>query len=329
MPSSWSKSANNLVLTDLGGNTPLRILAWVGGWCGVMRAKLEKLSSIKWRKRRLFFLLVLALLSSLFAQACTELITPGPPQTTGSDADVDATVRAAVAATLSAVSVTPFPTPQPDSSPQNPGVTESAQVQATITALLATPAVPGLSGNSATPDAPLPTPWPTLVPLATAASAPPPTPEATQLAPLPPPVTPLATVPTLRPTLQPTPTIALERNCQVAPDGTPVTAWIDGNSVASDLVANGNYQLFLAQPDGAAFSGKTVGFKIGELDADETAIWVQGGGDELHLSATTGPGSATSTPPASPDPLAHNGSLLAQLLPPHVFIGTATTCVLS
>ena len=282
-------------------------------------------------KRRLLLLLALPLLTSVLAMACTQLITPDPTPVPGSNPDIDATVSAAVAATVSAALGTQFPTATPTPQAPGPQVTEAARVQATVTALLATPPVPALSASSATPmpsdPTPAPTALPTLALLPTATLTPP----RTAAAPLPAPTaTPqVVTPPTPTATVQPTPTVTLDGGCQVAPNGTLVTAWIDGGQFASAQVANGRYNLFVEQPEGESFSGKTVTFKIGDIVANELAIWAQGGGDELDLTATTGSVPVASIPSASPGPQHHRGGPLAQPLPPHIFLGTVTLCGVS
>ena len=69
-----------------------------------------------------------------------------------------------------------------------------------------------------------------------------------------------------------------------AADGAAVTAWIDGEQVASTTASAGTYSLIVDQGD-SAYAGKTVSFKVSGANAAETAEWVQGGGDELNLAA--------------------------------------------
>ena len=77
---------------------------------------------------------------------------------------------------------------------------------------------------------------------------------------------------------------------EASPDGTTVTAWIDDIESASATVGGGDggYTLIVDQGD-LTFTGKTISFQIDSNVADQTATWTQGGGDELTLSATTGP----------------------------------------
>ena len=279
-------------------------------------------------KRRLLPLLVLPVLFSALAVACTELITPGLTPAPGSNPNIEATVRAAVAATLSAVSGTMIPTATPDPKTSGTQLTEAARVQATLAALLATPPVSTLGVSSATPIPPAPTPTPTLAPLPTATTAPTQVPAQSLPTPLPTAtvVPQVVTPPTPTATLQLTPTVTFDGGCQLAPDGTLVTAWIDGAQVASSQVGNGSYTLFVEQPEGGSFFGKMVSFKISDIDANEKAIWTQGGGDELNLTANTGSAPVSSLPPASPGARHHRGGLLAQLLPPHIFLGAVSFC---
>ena len=75
---------------------------------------------------------------------------------------------------------------------------------------------------------------------------------------------------------------------ETVPDGTTVTAWVDGAQVASTTVGEGSYTLVVDQGD-MSFAGMTISFRIDSYDARETVIWTQGGGDELTLTAITGP----------------------------------------
>ena len=71
-----------------------------------------------------------------------------------------------------------------------------------------------------------------------------------------------------------------------AVDGTAVTAWVDGTQVADNNVTGGNYFLQIESTTG--FPGKTVIFKVGSATADQTAAWIEGGADELNLTASSG-----------------------------------------
>ena len=69
-------------------------------------------------------------------------------------------------------------------------------------------------------------------------------------------------------------------------DGGAVTAWIDGEQVASANASGGNYSIQVDQGDGS-YAGKTVSFKVAGADAAETAEWAQGGGTILNLVGVT------------------------------------------
>ena len=74
-----------------------------------------------------------------------------------------------------------------------------------------------------------------------------------------------------------------------APERTTVTAWVGGTEVASATTTGdgGDYLLMVDQGD-QSFSGETISFLIGAYSAAQTALWMQGGGDGLTLSATSG-----------------------------------------
>ena len=82
---------------------------------------------------------------------------------------------------------------------------------------------------------------------------------------------------------------AVTANVDGAPasDGTVVTAWIDGNQVASGEVTDGVAILIISGD--ASFTGKTISFKIGDFDAAETDTWEQGGhvNPEITISASS------------------------------------------
>lgn len=74
---------------------------------------------------------------------------------------------------------------------------------------------------------------------------------------------------------------------EAAADGTMVSAWIDGEEVASTTAAGGNYGLRIAQPPGGAFAGKEVIFMVGSSESLERGIWEADGSAELNLTAST------------------------------------------
>lgn len=69
-----------------------------------------------------------------------------------------------------------------------------------------------------------------------------------------------------------------------APDGSVVSAWASGEQVAETTVNEGEYTLLVHLPKDNALI-----FKIGDLDADQTATWEQGGADILNLTASSDP----------------------------------------
>jgi len=71
-----------------------------------------------------------------------------------------------------------------------------------------------------------------------------------------------------------------------AADGAAVTAWIGDEQVASTTASGGSYSLIVDQGD-SSYAGETVSFKVSGSHAAESATWVQGGGDELDLVAST------------------------------------------
>ena len=71
-----------------------------------------------------------------------------------------------------------------------------------------------------------------------------------------------------------------------AADGAAVTAWIDGEQVAATTAAGGSYSLIVDQGD-SSYAGKAISFKVSGANADQSAVWAQGGGDELNLVASS------------------------------------------
>lgn len=74
---------------------------------------------------------------------------------------------------------------------------------------------------------------------------------------------------------------------QAVPDGTPVTAWIEGEKVGQTFTSNSRYALSIEQPGDKNFQGKSIIFKVAELQAEESAIWAAGVDIELNLTAKT------------------------------------------
>ena len=69
-------------------------------------------------------------------------------------------------------------------------------------------------------------------------------------------------------------------------DGTTVSAWVGGMEATSTTVTDGSYVIVVDQGD-QSYAGETVTFQIGGNSAAETATWMQGGGDELNLTASS------------------------------------------
>ncbi len=69
------------------------------------------------------------------------------------------------------------------------------------------------------------------------------------------------------------------------PDGTQVTAWIDGTQVAQAKTSNSTYSLFIT----GSYSGKTVTFKVGKYTADQTGTWTAGATQTVNLSIESWP----------------------------------------
>jgi len=90
-----------------------------------------------------------------------------------------------------------------------------------------------------------------------------------------------------------------------AATGTLVVAVIDGMEVASTTVSAGSYAFSIAQPVGRAYFGKTITFRLEHLWASQTAIWEDGGGHELNLSA----GVVVQAEPQDPRPSVFGGTV--------------------
>jgi hypothetical protein len=85
-----------------------------------------------------------------------------------------------------------------------------------------------------------------------------------------------------------------------APDGTMVAALVDGKQVVDSMVTggDGSYTLIVE----GDHTGKTITFRIGTMDAKQTAAWTAGGADELDLSTATAmmPGPTAMPAPTEP-----------------------------
>ena len=224
---------------------------------------------------------ILALILATFASiVCGGSPDPAPTS------DVTATI------TSSPTSTPAVPTSAPPTATSAPAVTAKAPVPtSTQTPTQLPAAVPTPGGVLATLE-------PKVEPIATSEPTREPTATLGQL------------VPTTVPTRQPTPISSASRcpsaqsvasqpgsvpphvfigvaaiDGQGVSDGTIVTACIDGNPVASTQVSNGRFLVIIEQRT-PALNSKEITFSIDGLDANETAVWTQGGADELNLSAT-------------------------------------------
>ena len=166
----------------------------------------------------------------------------------------------------------------------------------------------------------VPLPSPTAVTEVVAAVVPDPIPTAT----IPP-------SPTPAPTDTPTPTDTPVPPPTAMPTPTPPPT---ATATPPPPPFDGTFILIVSQPNGETYSGKTVTFKIGERDAAESAIWEQGGVDELNLTASSTAMDTSQSFPLRPSAVRMGfhgrGSLLAAPLlqapplAPHVFVGTAS-----
>lgn len=80
------------------------------------------------------------------------------------------------------------------------------------------------------------------------------------------------------------------------PDGTVVSAWIEGEKVAETLTSGSKYVLKVVQPEGKYFGGKTVRFKVGDDYAVETGIWKAGELVKLDLNVVVKKASISLSP---------------------------------
>ncbi len=232
----------------------------------------------------------------LFALAC------------GDAASTQTPLPQKVAATVPAIATE---TQQTSSPPYTGGpdieATIVARVQATVRALLNATPIPSPTPTQA---APIPTPDPTSFTTQTGGSfntARPPT------------VTPQPQTP---PTATPGPTESPGQSvgCNVAEEGLTISAWINGTLVASTLVQSGRYSLLVEQSTGDSFTGQTITFTVGNSLADQITTWLAGEGTELDLTAQ-GIGQSRLVP-ADFDLVSSKGGPLAQLLWPHVIVGS-------
>lgn len=65
-----------------------------------------------------------------------------------------------------------------------------------------------------------------------------------------------------------------------AAEGTMITAWSEGSSLAHSAAIQGRYYLLVPQPA----AGQSISFSIGDLPADQTYPWEPGGATSLDLT---------------------------------------------
>lgn len=196
----------------------------------------------------------------------------------------------------------------------NPGVdvdieaTITYRVQVTVQALFNATPIPSPTPTLGAPQA-TPSPEPTSFTIQTGGSfntAPAPTPTRVSAG-------------TATPVTTPRPTGSLD--CVSAADGVRVSAWINGNIVASASVDSGLYTLLIDQPSGETFFNETVTFTLGNSEAAQSITWKQGAASELDLTAARD--GLSRSAPDRPKETSLAGGPLAQPLPPHVILGTA------
>ncbi len=198
--------------------------------------------------------------------------------------------------------------------PPNSGIdvdiesTITYRVQGTVQALFNATPIPSPTPTIGTPQT-TSTPEPTSFTIQTGGSfntAPAPTP--TRISP----------VPTTQVT---TPALTRPLVCVSASDGVRVSAWINGNQVASTSVDSGLYTLLVEQPTDEIFFDETITFTLGNSEALQTITWKQGAASKLDLTAQLD--GISRFAPNQIREISLSGGLLAQPLPPHVILGTA------
>ena len=75
----------------------------------------------------------------------------------------------------------------------------------------------------------------------------------------------------------------------IVPDGTLVTAWMEGfyEPIAEGTISNGRYLLIAPQYGNDSFAGRILTFRVGGLIAAETAAWATGEAYVLDLRASS------------------------------------------
>ena len=72
------------------------------------------------------------------------------------------------------------------------------------------------------------------------------------------------------------------------PEGTTISAWVGGVEAGSTTTTDdgGTYSILVGQGE-TSLAGQTITFLIDGLSASQSATWMEGGGDELTLSASS------------------------------------------
>ena len=207
----------------------------------------------------------------------------------------------------------PLPPPPPTLTPASTveAATEAVEASEAETVAEPEPAPTPTEQPTAIPEpeaAPEPTPVPTAVPTPTAMPTPVPTPVAiatprpTAVSPVvisndtePLPALPADCFSQFQPTPPDTGGQALPHvfagivsvDGAIPPDGTVVTARINGLLAAVVVLKDGNYTLPVEPPPGRSYTGKKVIFSVGECQASPTAIWQTARVDRLDLTASS------------------------------------------
>lgn len=69
------------------------------------------------------------------------------------------------------------------------------------------------------------------------------------------------------------------------PDGTIITAWIDGRAVARSRSRGGRFNVKIEQLRGQSYAGKKVTFRVGEVQTGERRAWKRGGNSDIQVHA--------------------------------------------
>ena len=115
-----------------------------------------------------------------------------------------------------------------------------------------------------------------------------------------------------------------------APDGTPVSAVIEGTEVAATIVENGAYAFTISQPPGESYSGKTITFLVGGAAAPESGTWEPDGGGVLNLAVLGGQTANTDqiprvTVPVPLEPQTRDGGIAPKGSKRKAFVGVVDT----